>query len=55
MGRFEVADFVLLVHSDAISGERTLEEVYEAIASVKEVLMDLRGRPFGGFSKSACP
>jgi hypothetical protein len=43
MGQYEVGDFVLLVNSDAISGERTLEDVYAGIASVKEVLMKLRG------------
>jgi hypothetical protein len=48
MGRYEVGDFVLLLNSYAISGEKTLADFYKAIAPVKEVLMGLWGR-------SGCP
>jgi hypothetical protein len=44
MGRYEVGDFVLLLNSYAIIGEKTLEDFYKAIAPVKEVLMGLWGR-----------
>jgi hypothetical protein len=48
MGRYEVGDFVLLLNSYGISGERTIADFYKAIAPVKEVLMGLCGR-------SSCP
>jgi hypothetical protein len=48
MGQYEVADFVLLLNSYAISGEKTIADFYKAIAPVKEVLMGLWGR-------SSCP
>lgn len=48
MGRYEVADFVLLLNSYAISGERTLRDFFKALAPVKEVLMGVWGR-------SCCP
>ena len=44
MGRYEVADFVLLLNSYAISGERTLADFFKALAPVKEVLMGAWGR-----------
>jgi hypothetical protein len=56
MGQYEVADFVLLLNSYAISGEKTLADFFKAIAPVKEVMMGLWGRPLAGISKSAaCP
>jgi hypothetical protein len=48
MGQYEVSDFVLLLNSYAISGEKTLKAFYQAIAPVKEVLMSVWGR-------SRCP
>jgi hypothetical protein len=39
MGRYEVMDFVLLLISDAISGERTIADFNRSLAPVKEVLM----------------
>ena len=48
MGRYEVADFVLLLNSYAISGERTLADFFKALAPVQEVLMGVWGR-------SKCP
>lgn len=48
MGQYEVGDFVLLLNSYAISGERTLSDFYKALAPVKEVLMSVWGR-------SSCP
>jgi hypothetical protein len=44
MGQYEVADFVLMLNSYAVSGERTLSEFYKSIAPVKEVLMGVWGR-----------
>jgi hypothetical protein len=38
MGQYEVADFVLLVNSYAISGERTMADFFKSIAPVKEVM-----------------
>lgn len=56
MGRYEVADFVLLLNSYAVSGEKTLADFFKSIAPVKEVMMGLWGRPLAGISKSAaCP
>jgi hypothetical protein len=48
MGRYEVADFVLLLNSYAISGEKTLADFFKALAPVQEVLMGVWGR-------SRCP
>ncbi len=48
MGRYEVVDYVLLLISYAISGERTLAAFFKALAPVKEVLMGVWGR-------SRCP
>lgn len=48
MGRYEVVDFVLLLNSYAISGEKTLAHFFQALAPVKEVLMGVWGR-------SRCP
>jgi hypothetical protein len=48
MGRYEVADFLLLLNTYAISGERTLSDFFKALAPVKEVLMGVWGR-------SKCP
>jgi len=48
MGRYEVADFVLLLNSYAISGERTLADFFKALAPVQEVLM-------GAWGRSKCP
>ena len=48
MGQYEVADFVLLLNSYAVSGEKTLSDFFKAIAPVKEVMMGLWGR-------SRCP
>jgi len=39
MGQYEVMDFVLLLISYAVSGERTIADFYRAIAPVKTVLM----------------
>lgn len=44
MGQYEVSDFVLLLNSYAISGEKTLKAFFEALMPVKEVLMSLWGR-----------
>jgi len=44
MGQYEVADFVLLLNSYAISGEKTLGDFFKSIAPVKEVMMGLWGR-----------
>jgi hypothetical protein len=44
MGQYEVSDFVLVLKSYAISGEKTLKAFYQAIAPVKEVLMSVWGR-----------
>ena len=44
MGRYEVADFVLLLNSYAISGEKTLADFFKALAPVQEVLMGVWGR-----------
>lgn len=48
MGRYEVVDFVLLLNSYAISGEKTLAHFFKALAPVKELLMGVWGR-------SRCP
>jgi len=48
MGRYEVVDFVLLLLSYAVSGEKTLRDFYKALAPVREVLMGVWGR-------SQCP
>jgi hypothetical protein len=32
MGRYEVVDFVLLLNADAISGEKSLSDFYQAVA-----------------------
>ncbi len=44
MGQYEVIDFVMLLNSYAISGEKTLADFYQALAPVKEVLMSVWGR-----------
>jgi hypothetical protein len=44
MGRYEVMDFVLLLVSYAISGERTIADFYRSLEPVKEVLMSQWGR-----------
>jgi hypothetical protein len=44
MGRYEVMDFVLLLISYAISGERTIADFYRLLSPVKEVLMSQWGR-----------
>ena len=41
MGWYEVLDFVLLLLSYAISGERTLKSFFKSLEPVKEVLMSL--------------
>jgi hypothetical protein len=41
MGQYEVADFVLLLNSYAISGEKTLADFFKSIVPVKEVMMGL--------------
>jgi hypothetical protein len=48
LGQYEVVDFVLLLNSYAISGERTLADFFKALAPVQEVLMGVWGR-------SQCP
>jgi hypothetical protein len=44
MGQYEVMDFVLLLNSYAVSGEKTIADFYKAIEPVKEVLMSEWGR-----------
>jgi hypothetical protein len=44
MGQYEVADFVLLLNSYAVSGEKTLADFFKSIAPVREVMMGLWGR-----------
>lgn len=44
MGRYEVVDFVMILNSYAVSGERTLRAFYESIEPVKEVLLSIWGR-----------
>lgn len=39
MGQYEVVDFVLLLNSDAITGEKTLANFFQALAPVKEDLL----------------
>lgn len=44
MGQYEVIDFVLLLNSYGISGERTIADFYRTLEPVKEVLMSVWGR-----------
>lgn len=41
IGRYEVVDFVLLLNSYALSGEKTLAQFFKALAPVREVLMSV--------------
>jgi Transposase DDE domain len=44
MGQYEVMDFVLVLISYAVSGERTIADFYRSLAPVKEALMNQWGR-----------
>lgn len=48
MGQYEVQDFVLLLNSYAISGEKSLSDFFKALNPVKEVLMSL-------WERKSCP